>query len=58
MLNEEKKLILEMIRKKGEIGIDTLVIESGMPTSKIAAALLELEFESLVESLPGKLFKA
>jgi DNA processing protein len=57
-LNEEQKLILEMIRKKGEIGIDTLVIESGMPTSKIAAALLELEFESLVESLPGKLFKA
>lgn len=57
-LSEDERKILEMIKEKGEIGIDTLVIDSGLPSSKIAAALLNLEFEGLIESLPGKLYKA
>jgi DNA processing protein len=47
-----------MIREKGEMPIDGLVMESGFPTSRVAAALLNLEFEGLIESLPGKIYKA
>jgi DNA processing protein len=57
-LSDQEKALLEMIREKGEMPIDGLVMESGFPTSRVAAALLNLEFEGLIESLPGKIYKA
>lgn len=56
-LSESEKLIYEIIRQAGEIGIDQLVIKSRLSTSKVAASLLNLEFEGVVECLPGKLYK-
>lgn len=56
-LNGEQKLIYEIISNAKEISIDKLVIESSIPASKVAAALLMLEFEGLIQSLPGKLYK-
>jgi len=56
-LSDDEKLLLETIRKENEIAIDQLVIKSGLTTSKAAAALLNLEFEGLVQCLPGKLYK-
>lgn len=55
--SEEETRVLETIREAGEISIDQLVIKSEMPSSKIAAALLTLEFEGAVQSLPGKRYK-
>jgi DNA processing protein len=55
--NEEKKLF-EMIQEKGEMSIDQLVIRSQMNPSKVASALLNMEFAGLVQSLPGKQYKA
>jgi predicted Rossmann fold nucleotide-binding protein DprA/Smf involved in DNA uptake len=34
-----------------------LGVKSGLLTSKVAAALLNLEFEGAVQSLPGKRYK-
>ena len=48
------QIILNIIREAKETGIDQLVIKSGLPASKIAAALLNLEFEGIIKSLPGK----
>ena len=56
-LTNEQKSIYEIIIDAKEISIDKLVIESNMPASKVAAALLMLEFEGLIQSLPGKLYK-
>ena len=56
-LTDEQKLISEIIEEAKEISIDKLVIKSNMPASKVAAALLMLEFEGLIQSLPGKLYK-
>lgn len=53
-LSDEENTILEIIKESKEIGIDQLVIKCGLPTSKVAAALLNLEFEGIVKSLPGK----
>lgn len=53
-LSDDEKILLDLIRESTEIGIDQLVIKSGLPSSKIAAALLNLEFEGIVKSLPGK----
>ncbi|MCF6169454.1 MAG: DNA-processing protein DprA [Bacteroidales bacterium] len=55
--SEEENRVLNSIRESGEISIDRLVIRTGMATSKVAAALLNLEFEGVVQSLPGKLYK-
>ena len=55
--SEEENHLLQTIRENGEISIDQLVIKSGMMTSKVAAALLTLEFEGAVQSLPGKRYK-
>lgn len=57
-LGADEKLLLETIRNEKEIAIDQLVMKCGLSTSKVAAALLNLEFEGLVQCLPGKLYKA
>jgi len=55
--SEEENRLLETIREAGEISIDQLVIKTRMLTSKVAASLLNLEFEGAVQSLPGKRYK-
>ena len=57
-ITDDQKLILDIIVKSNEISIDKIVIESAISYSKVAAALLALEFEGLIQSLPGKLYKA
>jgi len=55
--SDEENKVLEIIREAGEISIDQLVIKTGLPTSKLSASLLNLEFEGAVQSLPGKCYK-
>ncbi len=55
-LTDEQKIIFELIEKSGELSIDKIIIQSALSTSKVASALLVLEFEGLVKSLPGKLY--
>ncbi len=57
-LSDEEKMLLSMIREKGEISMDQLIIQSQINPSKVASALLNMEFSGLVQSLPGKQFKA
>jgi DNA processing protein len=56
-LSEEEQKIVEILKENGETGIDVLVLKSGFSTSKVAAALLNLEFNGLINSLPGKRYK-
>ena len=55
-LTSEEKLIMETIREYGELAIDQITLKTKLSTSKVAASLLNLEFEGLVKSLPGKLY--
>jgi len=56
-MSDDERLLVEIIKETGEIGIDKLVIKSKMSASKVAASLLNLEFEGVVQCLPGKLYK-
>jgi len=56
-LTVEQQLIFDIINETQEISIDKLVIKSDLPASKVASALLMLEFEGMIQSLPGKLYK-
>lgn len=57
-LNPEEELVMNILRESEEVSIDYIVIGSKLSSSKIAAILLNLEFDGLVKSLPGKMYKA
>lgn len=55
LLPEEQTLV-DLIREQGKIDIDTLCFRSKMPQHKAAGLLLNLEFNGVVRSLPGKVY--
>lgn len=56
-LTEEERVIVDLLQKNGDSGIDFLCINSQMNSSKIATALLNLEFNGMVRSMPGKMYQ-
>ena len=56
-LSPEEKKMVSLLEQNGETGIDKLVIQSELSTSKVAAALLNLEFQGMINALPGKRYK-
>ncbi len=53
---QEESQIVSLIRQNGEIHIDDLTWKSQIHSSKLSAALLNLELQGFVRSLPGKRF--
>jgi DNA processing protein len=56
-LTPEQKIIADIISKQDKIGIDDLSLQSKIPMSKTTAMLLEMEFNGVVKTLPGKMYK-
>lgn len=56
-LSSEESAIVRMLQEKDAIHIDEININSGLPGSSVAAAILNLELQGLVQSMPGKLYK-
>lgn len=55
-LMPEEQALVDLIREQGKIDIDTLCFRSKMPQHKAAGLLLNLEFNGVVRSLPGKVY--
>ena len=56
-LNEEEKVIIGLLQEHSQgLQIDELSWRSQLPLSQLASVLLNLEFRSLIRSLPGKKF--
>jgi DNA processing protein len=56
-LTEEEKKITTILDKEKEITIDMLCIKLDMPASYLSTMLLGLEFNGIIKSLPGKVYK-
>lgn len=56
-LTDEQKTLVNIIKQKGKVAIDELSLLAKTPMSKTTSILLELEFDGVVKSLPGKLYK-
>jgi len=56
-LNNDEKIIMDVLNNSEELSIDIITIKTGMPMSKVSALLLNLEFSGLIKSLPGKIYK-
>lgn len=55
-LTPDEEKLLNYLNENGETGIDELCLKTGIRMSKVSAALLNLEFEGVVQSLPGKVY--
>jgi len=56
-LSDEEKTIVDLLKEKETLSIDELNIKSRLSSSTVAAAILNLELQNVVASLPGKLYK-
>ena len=55
-LTVEEKIIVEILQEKQIVSIDEINLKSGLSSSAVAAAILNLEMESIVYSMPGKMY--
>ena len=56
-LNEDEKKVVGVLSEKATTHIDELNLRTGLSPSTIASAILRLELENVVVSLPGKLYQ-
>lgn len=56
-LTDDEKIIVNILQQQEQIHIDELYIKSGLSSSAVASALLTLEMQGVVNSLPGKIYR-
>lgn len=56
-LNADEKAIVKVLEEKESMPIDEICFLTRLSSSAVAAAILSLELQLLVESLPGKLYR-
>lgn len=56
-LSPNEKIIIDILQQQPSIHIDQLYFKSGLSSSATASALLTLEMQGVVISLPGKVYK-
>lgn len=55
-LNEEEKKVYQLLQKNGPMHIDYININTSLNSSSIASALLTMELNGVIISLPGKIY--
>lgn len=55
-LNDDEKKMVDLLKLKGDTTLDILALSAEMPVSKASVTLLNLEFNGIVKSLPGKVY--
>lgn len=56
-LSKDEKTIVDLLNEKETVHIDELNIRSGLSSSSIAVAILNLELQNVIISLPGKIYR-
>jgi DNA processing protein len=56
-LSKDEKIIVDILKEKETVHIDEINLRSGLSSSTIAAAILNLELQNVVNGLPGKIYK-
>jgi len=56
-LSKEEKIIVDILKEKELVHVDELNFKSGLSSSSMAVAILNLELQGVVATLPGKLYK-
>lgn len=56
-LSSEEKIVVGILQSQDQVHIDELYFKSRLSSSSVAQALLMLEMQGIVSSLPGKIYK-
>lgn len=56
-LTADEKIVIEILQIQEQVHIDELYFKSKLSSSEVAQALLMLEMQGIVSSLPGKIYK-
>ncbi len=56
-LAPHEKTVVDILQQQDSIHIDELYFKSGLSSSEVATALLMLEMQNVVASLPGKMYR-
>jgi len=56
-LSPDEEIIYKILETNKESSIDFIVNHAEMSSSKVSAALLNMEFENIVKALPGRMYK-
>ena len=56
-LTADEKTVVDILQSQEQVHIDELYLKSKLNSSAVAAALLMLEMQGVVASLPGKIYK-
>ena len=56
-LSAEEQTIVQLLQQKDSMHIDELFLQSGLSSSTVAGAILNLELQNLITGLPGKLYR-
>ena len=54
---DEEKLIMDCFGSNAVVNLDEIIVKTELPTTKIAAILLTLEFDGVLMALPGKRYQ-
>jgi DNA processing protein len=56
-LTPDEQILIDILKQKDSVHIDEVYIKSGLTSSTVAAAMLSLEFQNVLASMPGKMYK-
>lgn len=56
-LSKDEKIIVDILQVQEQVHIDDLYFKSKLSSSEVAQALLLLEMQGVISSLPGKIYK-
>ena len=56
-LTPDEKTIVDILQSQQQVHIDEVYLKSKLNSSAVASALLMLEMQGVVVSLPGKIYK-
>jgi len=56
-LSADEQVLVELLKAKDTLHIDEIQLKSGLSSSSIAAAMLNLELQNVICALPGKLYR-
>jgi DNA processing protein len=53
----DEQVLVDILKEKETVHIDEIFLKSGLTSSTVAAAMLSLEFQNVLSSLPGKMYR-
>lgn len=56
-LNENEQKVVDLLHKEGELFIDQISASLQLPSSRVSALMLGLEFKNVITVLPGKMYR-